>query len=130
MDLANTVRVARCNEPAELVLRNAKLINVFTAEIYTTDIIINDTRVVALGKGYDALDEIDLQALLVVAGCHGHGLSLGAGDLFGEAALRRFEFEIGQVQLARPGSRPRMPLGICSTWRCSRTGSTVGNVSA
>ena len=28
-------------------------------------------------------------------------MSLGAGDLFGEAALRWFEFEIGQAQFAR-----------------------------
>jgi adenine deaminase len=68
MDLANTVRVARGNEPAELVLRNARLINVFTAEIYQTDIIISDTRVVALGKGYNALEEIDLHGRYVCPG--------------------------------------------------------------
>ena len=37
----------------------------------------------------------------MIDGCYDHGLSLGAGDLFGKAALRWFEFEIGQAQLAR-----------------------------
>ena len=37
----------------------------------------------------------------MIDGCYDHGLSLGAGDLFGEAALRWFEFEIGQAQFAR-----------------------------
>jgi len=31
-----------------------------------------------------------------------------------------------RLNLPGPGSRPRMPLGICSTWHCSSTGSTVG----
>ena len=68
MDLANRVKIARGAAPAELALRNARLINVFTSEIYTTDILISDTRVVALGQGYEAQESMDLGGRYVCPG--------------------------------------------------------------
>ncbi len=59
-ELAESARVALGQEPADLVLRNVRLVNVFTGEIYPTDIVIQRSRVVALGTGYEARREFDL----------------------------------------------------------------------
>ena len=43
MGLADVIRMARGDEPADLVLRNAQLVNVFSGEIEATDIAIGDS---------------------------------------------------------------------------------------
>ena len=68
MDLAQIVKVARGDAPADLVLRNAKLINVYTSEIYETDVVIAGDKVIALGPDYQARDEIDLAGRYVAPG--------------------------------------------------------------
>ena len=60
MDLANCIQIARGTQPADLILKNARLVNVLTSEIYTTDVVIAGTRVVAVGKHYDAHHTLDL----------------------------------------------------------------------
>jgi adenine deaminase len=63
------VAVARGDAPADLILRNARLVNVFSGEIEPTDIVIKRSRVAALGKGYDqAVREIDLDGRYVCPG--------------------------------------------------------------
>ena len=61
MTLGERIAVARGDGAADLALRNARLINVLTGEIYTTDVIIHGTHIVALGSGYAAVNEIDLK---------------------------------------------------------------------
>ncbi len=68
MTLADRIAVARGDLPASLALRNAQLVNVLSGEIYSTDIIVNDDTVVALGPGYEATREIDLQGKYVCPG--------------------------------------------------------------
>ncbi len=68
MKLIERIEVARGDRPAHLALRNARLINVITGEIYLTDIIVHGTRVVALGEGYAAEQEIDLDGKYVSPG--------------------------------------------------------------
>jgi adenine deaminase len=68
MDLAHIVKVARGDAPAELALRNGKLINVYTGEIYETDVIVSQDRIVALGSGYHAQEEIDLAGRYIAPG--------------------------------------------------------------
>jgi adenine deaminase len=60
MGLEERIAVARGDAPAHLALRNTRLINVITGEIYLTDIIVHDSYVTALGTGYEAQREIDL----------------------------------------------------------------------
>jgi adenine deaminase len=50
------------------VIHNARLINVWSGEIYPTDIVIHDERVVALGQGYTGRQEIDVQGRYVCPG--------------------------------------------------------------
>ena len=61
MELNNLVRAARGDAPADLVLRNAKLVNVYSGEIYPADVAIAGERIVGIGDGYTARKEIDLQ---------------------------------------------------------------------
>lgn len=68
MKLAQIVEVARGDAPADLALRNGKLINVYTSEIYETDIIVAGDIVVGLGPGYQAREEINLGGRYVAPG--------------------------------------------------------------
>jgi adenine deaminase len=68
MDLTQIVRIARGDAPADLALRNGKLINVYSGEIYPTDVIIAGDKIVALGSGYEAKAELDLGGRYVAPG--------------------------------------------------------------
>ena len=68
MDLQQTVKVARGDAPADLALRNGSLINVYTGEIYITDVLIKEDKIIAVGPDYEALDEIDLAGRYIAPG--------------------------------------------------------------
>jgi adenine deaminase len=68
MNLAQIVKVARGDAPADLALRNGKLINVYTGEIYGTDVVIAGDKIVALSPGYQASEELDLGGRYVAPG--------------------------------------------------------------
>jgi len=68
MNLAQIVKVARGDAVADLALRNGRLINVYTGEIYETDIIISADLILAIGPGYQAQEEIDLGGQYVAPG--------------------------------------------------------------
>ena len=51
-ELNNLIRVARGDAPADLVLRNAKLVNVYSGEIYPADVAIYNARIAAVGSGW------------------------------------------------------------------------------
>ena len=53
MELNSLVRVARGDAPADLVLRNARLVNVYSGEIYPADVAIHGARIAGIGPGYD-----------------------------------------------------------------------------
>lgn len=67
-ELIDLVAVARGDIPADLVLRNARLINVYSGEIESTDIAVRRSRVVGVGTGYAATREIDLEGRYVCPG--------------------------------------------------------------
>ncbi len=52
--------VARGETPAEIVFKNAKLVNVLSAEIYLTSVAVEDGRIVGLGD-YDGREVVDLE---------------------------------------------------------------------
>jgi adenine deaminase len=68
MTIVDRLAVARGDFPADFALRNAVLVNVWSGEIYPTDIIIHDERIVALGSDYAAKKEIDLGGRYVCPG--------------------------------------------------------------
>ncbi len=59
MELADLIKVARGDEPADLLLKNAKVINVFTGDIEETHIAVAHSRIVGLGD-YQAREVVDL----------------------------------------------------------------------
>jgi adenine deaminase len=68
MSLVDRLAVARGDMPASLALRNARLVNVWSGEIYETDIIVQGSHVAAVGKGYAAHEQIDLQGRYLCPG--------------------------------------------------------------
>lgn len=68
MELTRFLPIARGDEPAELVLRNGRVINVYTAEIMEADVAIADGHIVGIGSGYESRQEIDLGGRYVCPG--------------------------------------------------------------
>jgi adenine deaminase len=68
MDLAQIVRMARGQESAEVLLKNGRLINVYTGEIYASDIAIAHSRIVGIGEGFGAAEIYDLKGAYVCPG--------------------------------------------------------------
>lgn len=62
------IAVARGDEPADLVLRNARVVNVFTGEILEADVALAGEWIAAVGSGYEGRAESDLQGQFVVPG--------------------------------------------------------------
>lgn len=60
MSLERRIAVARGEEPADLVLRNARLVNVLSGEVHPADVAIWGGYIVGLGEGYEGQEEQDL----------------------------------------------------------------------
>jgi adenine deaminase len=70
-DLRRRIRVARGELPADVVLRNAKLVNVCSGECYPADVAICDGMVVGVGEvgsGYVGREVRDLQGRWLAPG--------------------------------------------------------------
>src|SRR4249919_1242774 len=64
--------VARGEKPAEIVFKDAQLVNVLSGETYRTNVAVDDGRVVGLGD-YDGRETIDLEgAFLAPSFIDGH----------------------------------------------------------
>ncbi|MCY4091505.1 MAG: adenine deaminase [Caldilineaceae bacterium] len=59
---------ARGENPAELLLRNTRLINVFSGEIEETDVALHQGRIAGVGTGYTAAQTIDLHGAYLAPG--------------------------------------------------------------
>ena len=74
MELDALIAVARGESPADLLLTNARLVNVFTGEIYPAEIAILGDTIAAIGKseaepaGYQGNETIDLGGRYVCPG--------------------------------------------------------------
>ncbi len=67
MELAQIIKIARGDEPADTLLKNGRVINVFSGEIIETDIAIVHSRIVGLGP-YEARQTVDLAGRYVAPG--------------------------------------------------------------
>ncbi|HVO70569.1 MAG TPA: adenine deaminase [Aggregatilineaceae bacterium] len=68
MTLAQRIAAARGQEPADLLLTNLQLVNVFTGEIYPTEIAVQGDCVIGTGVGYAAARTVDLGGRYVAPG--------------------------------------------------------------
>ena len=60
--------VARGDEPADLLLKNAKVVNVFTGEILEADVALAGAWIAAVGQGYEGEAIIDLKGSYLIPG--------------------------------------------------------------
>jgi len=60
--------VARGDAPADLLLRNGSMVNVFTGEVQEADIALAGDQIAAVGKGYAGEEVLDLHGQFVVPG--------------------------------------------------------------
>lgn len=67
MELATLIQSARGNLPADLLLKNGRVVNVFTGEIEETSVAISGSRIVGLGD-YDAKKITDLKGAYIAPG--------------------------------------------------------------
>ena len=69
MRIEDILPVARGKVPADLLLKNAKVVNVFSGEIEETNVAIFRKRIAGLGKGYtEGKRVIDLKGSYLVPG--------------------------------------------------------------
>ena len=68
MSLEAFIAVARCEEPADLFLKNAQLVNVLSGEIHQADIGIYDGKVLGFGDYKQARKTVDLAGKYVCPG--------------------------------------------------------------
>jgi adenine deaminase len=64
----NLLRVARGDAPADLLLKNARIVNVFSSQIESGDIAIVDGMIAGVGPGYAAKESVDLAGAYVAPG--------------------------------------------------------------
>ncbi|MEY2509066.1 MAG: adenine deaminase, partial [Verrucomicrobiota bacterium] len=57
--IQHKLRVARGEAPADLLFKNAQLVNVLSGEIHDADVAVDDGRVIGFGN-YDAKEIVDL----------------------------------------------------------------------
>ncbi|NIM52610.1 MAG: adenine deaminase [Gemmatimonadales bacterium] len=67
-DLSQLIALARGDEPADLLLKNAQLVNVLSGELHPADIAVAGSHVVGVGSGYEAREVVDLDGQFVCPG--------------------------------------------------------------
>jgi adenine deaminase len=68
MEISALIKVARGEEPAELLLKNARIVNVFSGEIEETGVAISHSRIIGLGNDYPAQRAIDMRGRYIAPG--------------------------------------------------------------
>ncbi len=68
MELSQLLAAARGEIPADLVLRNARILNVFSGAIESSDLALAGDRIAGIGSGYAGVQELDLAGAYVAPG--------------------------------------------------------------
>jgi len=68
MILEEMIEAARGARAVDLLLRNCKLVNVLSGEVYSASIAIWQGRVVGFGDDYKAKEEMDLKGMYAAPG--------------------------------------------------------------
>jgi len=68
MSLSSLLEVSRGQSPADLVLRNGRVVNVLTGEVEEVDVALFGGRVAGLGPGYEGRAEADLGGRYLLPG--------------------------------------------------------------
>ena len=68
MSRIRLLEVARGDTPADLLLRNGQVVNVFTGEVERVEVAIAGGRIAGLGSGYEAVAVLDLEGRFLLPG--------------------------------------------------------------
>lgn len=68
MELDRLIQTARGDRPAEVVLRNAHVVNVFMGDVELNDVVLADGMIAGVGRGYRGEREIDLDGSYLAPG--------------------------------------------------------------
>ena len=68
MNLTELLAVARGERPADLVLRNGRVVNVLSGEVHHADVAVAGSRIAGIGDGYSGRQEVDLKGCFVAPG--------------------------------------------------------------
>ncbi len=68
MEISALIKVARGEEPADLLLSNARVVNVFSGEIEETGVAVTHSRIIGLGNDYPAHRVIDMRGRYIAPG--------------------------------------------------------------
>ncbi len=68
MELKELIDVAAGRRKADLILRNGRIVDVFSGEIITDDVVIHGDRIAAIGSGYEAEEVVDVSGKFVMPG--------------------------------------------------------------
>ena len=68
LDLAGLVRRARGDEPADLLLKNAQVVNVFAGEVHSADVAVAGGVIIGVGTGWEARQVVDLEGRFLAPG--------------------------------------------------------------
>lgn len=73
MALEELIAVARGDAPGDLLLANARIVNVFTSEVEEGDVVLFEGRIAGVGRGYRARQAVDLKGAYLLPGfINGH----------------------------------------------------------
>lgn len=67
-DSDHLLAVARGDAPADVLLKRARLVNVFSGEVHPADVAIAGSRIAGVGAEYDAVDVVDLEERFLAPG--------------------------------------------------------------
>lgn len=68
MDLKRLLAFARGDQPADLLLKNAQVVNVFSSEVHAADVAVAGGLIVGVGKEYAAREVVDLDGQFLAPG--------------------------------------------------------------
>ena len=97
--------------PADLVLKNGRVVNLFTGGVDAVDVAVHDGIVVGLGPGYEGREAVDVEGMWIAPG-------LIDGHIHIESSM------LLPAVLPRPslctGPRPlwRIPTKLRTSWSC------------
>lgn len=61
MEMTKIIKVAKGEEQADLVIKNANIINVLSGDFHKSDVAIVDGIIAGIGKNYEGKEELDIQ---------------------------------------------------------------------
>ena len=67
MDISKMIELARGDKKVDLVLKNARLINVFSGDIHLTNVAVHQDRIIGMGD-YQAKEQVDLKGKYLAPG--------------------------------------------------------------